>query len=132
MPLDEGARDRAPGRGEHLEQVADAADAHMSVGKMEMISWAAACELFGAEIWTLARTAIDLFGASVSNFANKFTSYGIDSSLIIDLSAKRDDGPRDIGAIAARLPNRTLHWKRAVHFLSHDITPRQERNEGAD
>ena len=140
LPLDEGARDRAPSRGEHLEQAADAADAHMSVGKMEMISWAAAkvtkspaaCELIGAEIWTLARTAIDLFGASVSKFAKKFTSYSIDSSLIIDLSAKRDDGPREIGAIAARIPNRTLDWKRAMHFLSHDITPQRERNEGAD
>ena len=51
LPYDDGARDRAPGRGEHLdhdvliatpivqqaEQAADAADAHMSVGKMEMI-----------------------------------------------------------------------------------------------
>ena len=52
MPIDDRARDRAPGRGEHLddddvpivtpivqraEQAADAADAHVSVGKMEMI-----------------------------------------------------------------------------------------------
>ena len=56
LPLDDRARDRAPGRGEHLdedvstvtpivqraEQAADAADAHTSVGKMEMISSAAA------------------------------------------------------------------------------------------
>ena len=28
----------------------------------------------------------------MSRFANKFTSYNIDSSLIIDLMAKRDDG----------------------------------------
>ena len=40
----------------------------------------------------LAKTAIELFGASVSRFANKFTSYSIDSSLIIDLTARRDDG----------------------------------------
>ena len=101
--------DCAPGRGEHLdddvpivqqaEQAADAADAHMSVGKMEMLSRAAAKmtnsaaagALTGAEIWTLAKTAIELFGASVSKFANKFTSYSIDSSLIIDTTAKRDD-----------------------------------------
>ena len=77
-----------------------AADAHMSVGKMEMFSSAAAkmtksavaCELTGAEIWKLAKTTIELFGASVSRFANKFTSYGIDSTLIVDLTARRDDG----------------------------------------
>ena len=114
LPTDDRARDRAPGRGEHLdedvpivtpmvqraEQAADAADAHMSVDKMEMISSAvakmtksaAACELTGAEVCMLAKTAIVLFGASVSRFANKFTSYSIDSSLIIDLTAKRDDG----------------------------------------
>ena len=71
LPLDDGARDRAPCRGEHLddnvpiatpvvqqaEQAADAADAHKSVGKMEMISRAtamtnsaAAGELTGAGI----------------------------------------------------------------------------------
>ena len=67
---------------------------------MEMISRAAAKmtnsasagELFGAGIWTLAKTAIELFGASVSKFENKFTSYSIDSSLFIDMTAKRDDG----------------------------------------
>ena len=67
---------------------------------MELISNAAAkmmnaavkCELTGAEVWTLAKTAIELFGASVSRFANKSTSYGIDSTLIIDLTARRDDG----------------------------------------
>ena len=108
---DDRGRDRAPGRGEHLdedftpnvqqaEQAADAADAHMKVGKMDMISSeaakmtrsAAACELTDIEIWTSAKTAIELFGASVSRFANKFTNYNIDSSLIIDLTAKRDDG----------------------------------------
>ena len=40
----------------------------------------------------LAKTAIELFGASVSKSANKFASYSIDSSLIIGLTAKRDDG----------------------------------------
>ena len=35
----------------------------------------------------LAKTALELFGASVSKFANKFTSYSIDSSLIIDVAA---------------------------------------------
>ena len=101
-------------RGEHLdedvpivtpivqraEQAAHAADANMSVGKMEMISSAvakvtksaAACELTGAEIWMPARTAIELLGASVSKFANEFTSYNIGSSPIIDLTVKRDDG----------------------------------------
>ena len=105
--------DCAPGRGEHLdddvpivtplvqqaEQAADAADTHMSVGKMEMMSRAAAKmtnsaaagELTSDEIWTLAKMAIELFGASVSKFANKFTSYSNDSSLIIDMAAKRDD-----------------------------------------
>ena len=57
---------------QQAEQAADAGGPHMSVGKMEMISRAvakminstAACELTGAEIWTLAKTAIELFGAS--------------------------------------------------------------------
>ena len=69
-------------------------------GKMELISDATAkmmnaavkCELTSAEVWTSAKTAILLFGASVSRFANKSTSYGIDSTLIIDLTARRDDG----------------------------------------
>ena len=56
LPPDDGARDRAPNRGDLIdvdvpivtlivqqaEQAADAADAHMSVGKMEMISRATA------------------------------------------------------------------------------------------
>ena len=75
------------------KQAAEAAYAHVSVGKMEMISRAAATmtnsapasEWICTEIWTLAKTAIELFGASVSRFANKFTSYSIDSSLIIDM-----------------------------------------------
>ena len=82
------------------ERPADAAEAHMSMGKMELISNAAAkmmnaavkCELTSAEVGTLAKTTIELCGASVSRFANKSTSYGIDSTLIIDLTARRDDG----------------------------------------
>ena len=116
--------DCAPGRGEHLdddvpivqqaEQAADAADSHMSVGKMEVISRAAA---------KMTNSA------SVSKFANKFTSYSIDSSLIIVMTAKHYDrklwelgtreGPRENGATAARTPNRTLDWKRAMHTFSH-------------
>ena len=103
---------------------------------MEPISNAAAklmnatvkCELTSAEVWTLAKTAIELVGASVSRFANKSTSYGIDSTLIIDLTAKRDDGRfwglgtrEDIktGANATRTSDRTLDWKRAMHLFSH-------------
>ena len=92
LPIDD-PRSEVRGRGLHLdddapivtptvqqtERPADAADAHMSMGKMELISNAAAkmmnaavtCELTGAEVWTLAKTAIELFGASVSRFANK-------------------------------------------------------------
>ena len=113
LPIDD-PRSEVRGRGLHLDddvpivtptvqqtgQPADAAEAHMSMGKMELISNAAAkmmnaavkCELTSAEVWTLAKTAIELFGASVSRFANKSTSYGIDSTLIIDLTARRDDG----------------------------------------
>ena len=107
---------------------------------MELISNAAAkmmnaavkCELTSAEVWTLAKTAIELFGASVSRFANKSTSYGIDSTLIIDLTARRDNGRfRDLGtredrerlgANATRTSDRTLDWKRAMHLFSH-VTP---------
>ena len=50
-------------RVQQVEQAADAADAHMSVGKMEMMSWAAAKmtnsaaagESIGAEIWTVRK-----------------------------------------------------------------------------
>ena len=84
---------------QQTERPADAAEAHMSMGKMELISNAAAkmmnavmCELTSAKVWTLAKTAIELFGASVSTFANKSKSCGIDSTLIIDLTARRDDG----------------------------------------
>ena len=62
---------------------------------MELISNAAEkmmnatvkCELTSSEVWTSAKTAIKLFGASLSRFANKSTNYGI-----IDLTARRDDG----------------------------------------
>ena len=112
MPNDD-PRSEVRGRGLHLDDVpivtptvqhserpADAAEAPMSMGKMELISNAAAkmmnaavkCELTSAEVWTLAKTAIELFGASASRFASKSTSYGIDSTLIIDLTARRDDG----------------------------------------
>ena len=75
----------------------------MSVVKMEMVSRAvakmalssAASGLTGTEVWTLAKTAIDLSGSSVSKvnrIANKDTSYSIDPSLFIDMTAKRDDG----------------------------------------
>ena len=63
---------------QRIEQKADAADAHMSVSKMDMISSAAAkmmnpaaCELTTAEIWILAKTTIELFGSSVSMFAKQ-------------------------------------------------------------
>ena len=111
LPIDD-PRSEVRGRGSHLDDDVPivppsvqqterpAAEAHMSVGKMELISNAAAkmmnaavkCELTSAEVWTLAKTAIELFGASVSRFANISTSYGIDSTLIIDLTARRDDG----------------------------------------
>ena len=118
-----------------IERPADAAETHMSMGKMELISNAAAkmmnaavkCELTSAEVWTLAKTAIELFGASVSRFANKSTSYGIDSTLIIDLTARRDDGQfwdlgtrqRKIGANATRTSNRTSDWNRAMHLFPY-------------
>ena len=66
----------------------------------EVISWAAAKVTNSApageltlKFEPLAKTAIELFGASVSKFANKFTSHSIDSSLIIHMTAKRDDRP---------------------------------------
>ena len=77
LPLDDRPRDRAPRRGEDLDD-----DAPIVTPIV----------LTGAEIWTLARTTIALFGASVSKLATKLTSYSIVSSLIIDLTAKRDDG----------------------------------------
>ena len=95
LPIDD-PRSEVRGRGLHLdddvpivtptvqqtERPADAAEAHMSMGKMELISNSAGkmmnaavtCELTSAEVWTLAKIAIELFGASVSRFANKSTS----------------------------------------------------------
>ena len=64
----------------------------------------------------------------MSRFANKCTSYGIDSTLIIDLTARRDNGQfwdlgtkedRKIGANATRTSDRTLDWKRAMHLFPH-------------
>ena len=150
LPIDD-PRSEVRGRGLHLdddvpivtltvqqtERPADAAEAHMSMGKMELISNAAAkmvnatvtCELTSAEVWTLAKTLIELFGASVSRFANKSTRYGLVSTLIIDLTARRDDGQFwDLGTredrerleqCATRTSNRTPGWKRAMHLFPH-------------
>ena len=76
----------------------------------------------------------------MSKFANKFTSYSIDSGLIINMTAKRDDrqfwgfGTREDqerldGAHEARTPNRILDRKRAMHILSHITAHLRERNE---
>ena len=90
LPIDD-PRSEVRGRGLHLDDDVPIVtptvqqtepDAHMSMGKMELISNAAAkmmnaavtCELTTAEVWTLAKTAIELCGASVSRFANKSTS----------------------------------------------------------
>ena len=96
----------------------------MSMGKMELISNAAAkmmnaagkCGLTGAEV-------------SVSRFANKSTSYGIYSTLIIDLTARRDDGQFwDLGTKEDRErleqmqqehQTELLIGKRAMHLFPH-------------
>ena len=150
LPIDD-PRSEVRGRGLHLDddvpivtptvqqtgRPADAAEAHMSMGKMELISNAAAkmmnaavkCELTSADVWTLAKTAIELFGASVSRFANKSTSYGIDSTLIIDLTARREDGRFwDLGTREDRErleqmqqehQTELLDWKRAMHLFPY-------------
>ena len=86
LPIDD-PRSEVRGRGLHLdddvpivtpavqqtERPADAAEAHMSMGKMELVSNAAAkmmnaavtCELISAEVWTLAKTAIQLIVWSI-------------------------------------------------------------------
>ena len=85
----------------------------------KMTNFAAACELTsaeiwtGAEVWTLSMTAVDLFGASVSMFANKFTSYSIDSSLIIDMTAKRND--RQFWDFGTREDQETLEQMQQEH-----------------
>ena len=79
---------------QQAEQAADAADAHMSVGKMEMISKAAAkmmssaaaCELTSVEIWTLAKTE---HPCQVSQTSSQVTA---SIRLINVATAKRDDG----------------------------------------
>ena len=99
----------------------------ISSAAAKMLNAAVKCELTSAEVWTLAKTAIELFGASVSRFANKSSSYGIDSTLIIDLTARRDDGRFwDLGTRedrerldATRTSDRALDWKRAMHLFSH-------------
>ena len=139
LPIDD-PRSEVRGRGLHLdddvpivthavqqtERPADAAEAHMSMGKMELISNAAAkmmnaavkCELTSAEVWTLAKTAIELFGASVSRFANKSTSYGIDSTLIIDLTARRDAGQFwDLGTRKDREKLEQMQREHQTEFL---------------
>ena len=64
---------------QQAEQATDAADSHISVGKIEMISRAvskmtnsaAAGELTSVEIWTLAKTAIKVFGVKVRKQIHK-------------------------------------------------------------
>ena len=57
--------------------------------------------------------AIELFGASVSKFANKFTSYSIDSSLIIDMTAIPDD--RQFWDLGAREDQERLEQLQQEH-----------------
>ena len=150
LPIDD-PRSEVRGRGLHLdddvpivtptvqqaEPPADAAEAHMSMCKIELIPNATAkmmnaaviCELTSAEVWTLAKTVIEFFGASVSRFANKFKNYGIDSTLNHRLDSKtrrrtvlgprNERGQRKIGANTTRTSDRTLDWKRAMHLFSH-------------
>ena len=122
---------------QQAEQASDAADAHVSVGKMEMISRAVAKMTNSAAASEL--TAIELFGASVSKFANKFTSYSNDSSLIIDMAAKPDDrqfwdlGTREdqeTGANAAKNTKTELLIGSAPCISFRTFTaPLRERNE---
>ena len=122
----------------------------MSAGKMEIISRpaakltnsAAAGEFTSAEIWTLAKTAIELFGASVSRFANKFTSHSIDSRLLVDMTAKRDDG--QFWDLGTREDQETVEQLQQEHqtelligsalFISFRTLrhPQRERNERAN
>ena len=85
---------------QQTERPADAAEAHMSMGKMELISNAAAkmmnaavkCEMTSAEVWTLAKNSDRIVWSIRVKVRKQITSYGIDSTLIIDLTARRDDG----------------------------------------
>ena len=86
-------------------QAADAADGHMSVDKMEMVSRAAAKMavsaaargLTSADVRTLAKTATVLSGASVeetlspNRCTSKATSCGTDP-FFMDMTASRDNG----------------------------------------
>ena len=84
-PEPEGHSGRRCGHETRIEKIS-----RIPPGDANITNSATAGELTGAEIRTLAKTAIELFGASVSKFANKFTSNSIDSSLF--MTAKRDDG----------------------------------------
>ena len=125
---------------QQAEQVADAADVHMSVGKLEMVSRAvtqmtfsaAEIELTSAEVWDLSQSSV----SNVNRFANKATSYSIDPALFIDMTAKTmgnfgnldERGPREIGANAGGIPTRSLDWKHAMHIHSRTVTsPQDER-----
>ena len=84
----------------------------------KMMNAAVKCELTGSEVWTLAKTAIELFGASVSRLANKSTCYGIGSTLIIDLTAKRDDGQFwDLGTREDRVRLEQMQQEHQTEFL---------------
>ena len=56
---------------------------------------------------------LKLFGASVSKLATKFTSYSIDSSLIIDMTAKHDD--RQFWELGAREDQEKLEQLQQEH-----------------
>ena len=124
--------DCAPGRGEHLdedvpnvtptvqqaEQAADAADAHVSVGKMDMMSWAAAktsCaaagELTGDEIWTVSKDGARIVWSIRVKVRKQV--HKLDSSLIIDLAAKRDD--RQFWGFGTREDQERLEHMRQEH-----------------
>ena len=84
---------------QHEKQTADTADAHMSVGKLEMSPKAAAkmttsaagSGLTSAEIWALVEDG-DQVVWSICVEVHKVTSYSIDPSHFIDMTAQRDDG----------------------------------------
>ena len=94
---------------QQTERPADAAEAHTSMGKMELVLNAAAkmmnaavtCELTSAEVWTLAKTAIQLSSSTQNG---------------------RPRNERGQRKIANGTSNRTPDWKRAMHLL-----PQMER-----